>query len=127
MGEKIKLVAGDTRPQLVFSITDDVTGQPIDLSHPDTSIALKFRKVGARDIKARMTCGKLSGRLAGDGGLDYAGAYVVPGAGGRAFMDWSASALDAEGEYEGEIEITFYDGGVQTLYETLKFKVRSQY
>ncbi|MET3134956.1 hypothetical protein AAKU55_005259 [Oxalobacteraceae bacterium GrIS 1.11] len=127
MGEKIRLVAGDTRPQLVFSITDDVTGLPIDLSHPATSVALKFRKIGARDIKATMACGKLSGRLDAMGGIDYADAYGPPGAGGRAFMDWSASALDAEGEYEGELEITFFDGGVQTLYETLKFKVRSQY
>lgn len=125
MSEKIKLVAGDTRPQLVFSITDDVTGKPVDLS--TATIALKFRKVGSTAIKATMVCGKLAGLLNADGTIDYTGIYAVPGVGGRAFMDWSTTALDTEGEYEGEIETTFADGGVQTVFETLKFKVRSQY
>lgn len=127
MGEKIKLVAGDTRPQLVFAITDDYTKLPIDLSNPATAVALRFRKVGASAVKEVMTCGKLAGLLNADGSVSYDAPYNVPGAGGRAFMDWSPTALDTEGEYEGEIEITFPDGGVQTVFETLKFKVRSQY
>lgn len=127
MSEKIKLVAGDTRPQLVFSITDDTTGAPIDLSAAGTSVSLKFRKVGSATIKDTMACGKLAGLLNADGSIDYTGGYAVPGAGGRAFMDWSPTALDTEGEYEGEIETTFAGGGVQTVFETLKFKVRSQY
>jgi hypothetical protein len=127
MSEKIKLVAGDTRPQLVFAITDDFTKLPIDLSDPATTIALKFRKVGSSVIKETMTCGKLAGLLNADGTVSYQGLYAAPGAGGRAYMDWSPTALDTEGEYEGEIEITFVGGGVQTIFDTLKFKVRSQY
>ncbi|WP_017879731.1 hypothetical protein [Janthinobacterium sp. CG3] len=127
VAEKIKLVAGDTRPQLVLSITDDVTGFPIDLSAPGTSIILKLRKVGVRDIKATLACGKLAGVLTSSGNIDYTGIYAAPGVGGRAFMDWTPGALDTEGEYEGEIEITFADGGIHTIFDTLKFKVRAQY
>jgi hypothetical protein len=127
MSEKIRLVAGDTRPQLVFSITDDYTKLPIDLSDPGTTVALKFRKVGTNVVKETLHCGKLAGVVKEDGSISYEVPYGVPGAGGRAFMDWSPTALDAEGEYEGEIEIQFGSGGIQTIYDTLKFKVRSQY
>ncbi|WP_426106367.1 hypothetical protein [Massilia sp. TSP1-1-2] len=127
MSEKIKLVAGDTRPQLVFSITDDNTKLPIDLSNAATVVVLKFRQVGSTEVKATMACGKLAGKLNGDGTVDYTAPYNGLGVGGRAYMNWSATALDTEGEYEGEIEITFEDGGKQTIFEALKFKVRSQY
>jgi hypothetical protein len=127
MAEKIKLVAGDTRPQLVFAITDDHTGRPIDLSNAATTIALKFRQLGSTAIKDTMACGKLAGLLLEDGTISYEAPYGAPGVGGRAYMNWSPTALDTEGEYEGEIEITFEDGGRQTVFETLKFKVRSQY
>jgi hypothetical protein len=127
MSDKIKLVAGDTRPQLVFAITDDYTKLPIDLSNPATTIALKFRQVGTSVIKATMVCGKLAGVLNVDGTISYDAPYGAPGVGGRAFMDWSPTALDTEGEYEGEIEITYPDGTVQTIFDTLKFKVRSQF
>jgi hypothetical protein len=31
------------------------------------------------------------------------------------------------GEYEGEVEITFADGQIQTVYDVLKFKVREDF
>jgi hypothetical protein len=31
------------------------------------------------------------------------------------------------GDYEGEVEITFADGQRQTVYDTLKFKVREDF
>jgi hypothetical protein len=31
------------------------------------------------------------------------------------------------GDYEGEIEITFADGQVQTVYDLLKFKIREDF
>jgi hypothetical protein len=33
----------------------------------------------------------------------------------------------AAGDYEGEIQITFSDGQIQTVYDLLKFKVRSDF
>jgi hypothetical protein len=31
------------------------------------------------------------------------------------------------GDYEGEIEMTFSDGQIQTVYDTLRFKVREDF
>jgi hypothetical protein len=31
------------------------------------------------------------------------------------------------GDYEGEIEITFTDGQIQTVYDVLKFRVREDF
>ncbi len=126
-GEKINLVQGDTRPQLVFSVTDDKSGQPFDLSASGTTAQLKFRAAGEDTIKATMACGKLPGIVTQDGSIDYNAPYNTLGAGGRLYMNWSADALDEAGEFEGELEITFSDGTVQTAYDLIRFKVREKF
>ena len=39
MASKIKLGKDDTGPQIVFSLKDAFTEEPIDLSHASTSLA----------------------------------------------------------------------------------------
>lgn len=126
MTEKIPLVQGDTRPQLLFSLTDEKNNdEPIDLT--GASAALKMREVGATALKATLPCGLLPGRVLDDGTIDAAAPYDVPGRGGRLYMDWTADALDTAGDFEAEIEITFADGQQQTVYDVLRFKVRPQF
>jgi hypothetical protein len=126
MAEKIKLVQGDTRPQLVLSLQDSTTGAPIDISSATTR--LKFRALGSTTILATMTASPIPGYVTEDGSISFAGPYANSGAGGRAVVNWTADALNNEaGDYEGEIEITFADTTVQTVYDTLKFKLRSQF
>lgn len=127
MAEKIRLVAGDSRPQLIFSITDQDTGVPINFSETDTVVRVKLREAGGTDIKATMICGKLIGVVNADGTVNYNAPYNTPGSGGRVYMDWEPGALSNAGEYEAEIEITFPDGTVQTVYDLLKFRVREQF
>lgn len=128
MAEKIKLVQGDSRPQLILSITDQDTGVPINLSESGTTVVVKLREAGVTAIKAEMLCGLLMGKVQEDGiTVDYASPWNTPGAGGRVYMDWEPGALSNAGDYEGEIEITFSDGTVQTVYDLLKFKVREQF
>lgn len=125
MSDKIYLVQGDTRPDLVFSITDQNTGLPIDLSTATTVV--KFRANGSTTVKATMNCVPLPGIVQADGTVSAAAPYNVAGFGGRVAMTWSPTALDTAGDFEGEIEVTFTDGTVQTIYDLLKFKVRSQF
>lgn len=110
MADKIKLVQGDTRPTLICTLTDDTTGDPIALT--GATVRLKFRQVGATVLTATII-----------------GSVTNPTGGVVAFY-WSSvpTALDGPpGEYEGEIEIQFSDGTIQTVYDPLKFKLREDF
>ena len=110
MSEKIKLVQGDTRPALVCTITDDTTGEPVNIA--GATVVLKFRLAGATTLTATVT-----------------GAVTDGAAGQVAFYPASAPEMlqGAAGDYEGEIEMTFSDGQIQTVYDTLRFKVREDF
>lgn len=126
MADRIKLVQGDTRPPITVQLTDD--SGPIDLSDAGTAIHLKFRAEGSTTILATLTASKLSGYEV-DGVLNTASPYDVAGAGGRCLFSWAGSSalVGDPGNYEGEIEITFSDATVQTVYDLLKFKLREQF
>ena len=110
MTEKIKLVQGDTRPALVCTITDDTTNTPINLT--GATVVLKFRAAGATTLTATVT-----------------GAITDGPAGQVAFYPATAPEMlqGAPGDYEGEIEITFADSQIQTIYDTLRFRVREDF
>ncbi|HCP78939.1 MAG: hypothetical protein CML16_03035 [Pusillimonas sp.] len=125
---KIRLVQGDTRPQLIFSLTDETTGSPIDLSGGTTTIRMLFREAAADDVKATMPCYPIAGYRDPETGIvDNAAPYDVAGKGGRCVMNWSEDALDTAGEYEGEVEVSFDAGEVQTAYDIIRFTVREQF
>lgn len=125
---KIRLVQGDTAPQLVLSLTDERTRRPLDLSSPGTTARLLFREVGADEPKATMPCFPIAGYLDPETGeVDNRPPFDVAGRGGRLAMDWSATALDTAGEFEGEVEVTFPDGRIQTAFAILKFQIREQF
>lgn len=111
MADKIKLVQGDTRPALVCTITDENNNNaPITLT--GATVVLKFREVGSETLKATIP-----------------GSVTNPTGGVVAFY-WASvpTSLDGEaGDYEGEIEITFADGQIQTVYDPLKFKLREDF
>lgn len=110
MAEKIKLVQGDTKPAIVCNITDENTGAPIALT--GATVRLKFRAAGDTALTATVT------------------GAVTDGPNGQvAFYPASAPEMlqGAAGDYEGEIEITFADSTVQTVYDLLKFKVREDF
>lgn len=110
MAEKIKLVQGDTKPAIVCRLTDDTTGLPLGIT--GATVRLKFRAAGATTLTATVT------------------GSVTDGPNGEVVF-YPASApemLQGEpGDYEGEIEITFADTTVQTVYDLLKFKVREDF
>ena len=110
MAEKIKLVQGDTKPAIVCRLTDDTTGLPLGIT--GATVRLKFRATGATELTATVT------------------GTVTDGANGEVVF-YPASAPEMlqgdPGDYEGEIEITFADTTVQTVYDLLKFKVREDF
>lgn len=109
MSEKIKLVQGDTRPQIKVTLTDDTTGLPVDIT--GATIVMKFRAVGQTVV------------------LDTLHGIILDGPNGVVVFPWGATSLDVDaGDYEGEVEVTYAAGqGVQTVYDPLKFKVREEF
>jgi hypothetical protein len=110
MTEKIKLVQGDTRPALICTLTDETTNAPISIV--GATVVLKFREVGSETLKATIP------------------GSITNGALGQVAFYWASvpTSLDGDpGDYEGEIEITFSDGQIQTVYDPLKFKLRQDF
>lgn len=107
--DRIYLVQGDiNRPQVQATITDENTGAIIDIT--GATVLLKFRQVGSSTLQATIT------------------GTVTSGSGGVVVFPMTEEALSGPGgEYEGEIEIEFTGGSVQTVYDLLKFRVREQF
>ncbi len=129
MADRIALVRNDTRPPVVVQLSDSVTADPIDLTSA-AAVRLKFRAQGADELTATVIGTILPGRVGDDGVLSTDSPYDVAGAGGRVVFSWigAPEALEGEaGNYEAEIEITYDDTTVQTVYETLKFKLRDDF
>jgi hypothetical protein len=125
MADRIKLVQGDTRPQIVISLKNQL-GEAIPCN--GGSVKFYFRAEGSSTVLATITGSLLTGFVNDDGSINTAAPYNVAGAGGRASFNWPTGALDVSaGNYEGEVEITFSDGTIQTVYDVLKFKVRADF
>ena len=121
----IKLVQGDTKPVLLVDVKDANTGGPIDISTATTR--LKIRMTSDTAIKDTIVGTPLPGLTAADGTVSTADPYDVAGFGGRVGFSWSADSLDTAGDMLGEVEVTFDDDSIQSVYEVLKFKVREQF
>lgn len=110
MAERIKLVQGDNLPYIRLTLTNPADGTAINLSDSSIVVRVYFRAAGSATVLATITCEKVSG-----------------GATGQVRFNFPDGVLDVEpGPYEGEVEIDF-DGQTQTVYEVLKFNVRSQF
>jgi hypothetical protein len=119
--DTIKLVTGDTLPDLRFVLkdqsegatgvtfdeNDSTTWAPIDIT--GATVRLRIRKIGSTDIDAI-----ISGVLSDPSN----GVVIIP---------FTSDSFSASGLYEGELEVTFSSGGIQTVYDLVKFKVRNDF
>ena len=119
--DTLNLVAGDTLPELTFTLKDSNTaasGSTLDPNNSATwapidvtgaTVRLRIRELGSTTVKSTLTC------------------TVSDGTGGKVITDFPAGTLDTAGTFEGEIEITFASGGIQTVYDLVKLKVRGDF
>lgn len=119
--ETINLVTGDTLPELTFTLRDSNTaasGQTLDPNNSATwapinvsggAVRLRLRELGSTTVKSTLIC------------------TITDGSAGKVSTDFPAGTLDTAGTFEGEIEITFSSGGIQTVYDLIKLKVRSDF
>ena len=126
MSTKIRLVQGDTKPAIIVSLTDEVSGAPIGLN--TATVRMFFRALGETTILTTLTATLLAGRVIEDGTIDSSSPYDLAGSGGRVqFSLGSTDLVQPAGDYEGEIEITYADGAKQTVFDLLKFKLREDF
>jgi len=118
MSDTIQVVENDTLPDLSITLKDSKTGDlsdpdswdAIDLSAGTTSVNVKWRARNGTTVLATIACTKVDG-----------------GSTGKVLMPFGTFLVDnGAGSYEGEIEITF-DADIQTVYDTLKLKVRADF
>ena len=119
--ETLKLVTGDTLPDLRFVLkdssespegvaydaNDSATWAPIVLT--GAAVLLRIRLIGGTALTATIT------------------GVISDGANGGVLLPFTGNSFDNSGLYEGELEITFANGGIQTVYDLVKFKVRNDF
>jgi len=106
-----KLVQGDTGPQIRAVITRDDTGDAVDMS--GATVRLRFRRKGTETVLFTLTATDVGQDLLQDG---------------VAVFKFTAGDLDLPaGSYEGELEITFPDSNIETVYELLEFDLREDF
>ena len=126
MANRIKLVQGDTYPQISITIYDETTGKPTDLR--SASVLLKFRETGSTTIKSTITGSLIAGYTDENNNTVYTPApYDEDGGGGGVVFSWDSDDLDTAGSYEGEVEVTFPNNRIQTVYDVVRFQIREQF
>lgn len=109
--DTLYLVQGDNGTQVKIEITRDDTGLPVDLT--GATPTLKFKKKNTGNVLASINSAVTD--------LDDLAA-------GIAIFQFTSETLDINaGDYVAEVEVTFDDGTIETIYEELQFTVREDY
>ena len=110
MAEVIRLVKGDELPNIIVTLTDDVANAPFNVSATSTVVRVKFKAVGSTTTLSTITCTNLT-----------------DGTDGKVQFNFANGVLDVDpGEYEGEIVVD-QNGSLHTVYDVLRFRVRSNF
>lgn len=118
--ETVKFVTGDSLPEVTVNLkdsntaasgkvldeNDNTTWAPINLS--GATVRMRIRQVGETTLIKTLTM------------------TITDATNGKAATDFPSTFTTA-GVFEGEVEITFSTGGVQTIYDLIKFNVRSDF
>lgn len=107
----IYLVQGDTGPQIFITVTREDTGVAINVG--GGSARLKVRKKGATTVLFTLTAADIGSNLA-EGKLYFS-------------LDGGQLATIAAGNYEGELELTFSDSIIETVYEKVDIVIREDF
>lgn len=109
--DTLYLVQSDNGSQIKIVITRDDTGAAVDLTNATPT--LKFKKKSTSSVLASINSStSLESELEA----------------GIALFQFDTSALNiTAGDYVGEVQVSFADGSVETVYEELDFVVREDY
>ena len=119
--ETIKLVKGDTLPELTITLKDSNTaasGQTLDPEDPDTfapvditggTVRVRIRQIGETTILKTIT------------------ATITDASSGKVTMLFPSDTFSEADVYEAEVEFTKSDGNIQTVNDLIKLSVRDDF
>jgi hypothetical protein len=119
--DTIKLVVGDTLPELTFTLKDSNTaasGATLDVEDETTwapinltgaTVKLRIRQVGSTTVLSTIT------------------ATITSASNGTCALTFPTGTWATAGTFEGEIEHTTSGSGIQTVQDFIKFKVRDDF
>ena len=108
---QLYLVQGDDGSQIKVTITRDDTGSAVDLT--TATPVLKFKKKNTSTVLAS---------------VNSSASAPADLTGGVALFQFTGTNLDiTAGDYVGEVQVTFADGNIETVFEQLEFTVREDY
>ncbi len=117
----VKLVVGDTLPELNFTLKDSNTAAAGKTLDPDDSttwaavnlsgstVRFRIREVGSTSVLSTIT------------------ATVTGASTGQVTVAFPNGTWTTSGTFEGEIEHTTSGGGIQTVQDLIKFQVRDDF
>lgn len=106
----VRLVQGESKPLILLTLTNDLTGTPVNLSAATTVVTVSIRDAGTKETLKTITCTKL------DGGVS-----------GKVQFDFSDGASDIPlGTYEGVVVVDF-DGNANMLVSRIPIRVRENF
>ena len=117
----LKLVVGDTLPELTITLKDSNTAAagktldpedattfaPIDITGGE--IRVRVREIGTTAVLQTILC------------------TITDASNGICAMVFPSTTFSSGGLYEGEVEFTKAGGGIQTVNELIKFTVRDDF
>lgn len=107
----IYLVQGDTGPQIKINVTREDTGDAVNVA--GGSASLKVRRKGTDTIAFTLSAADVGDNL-------QEGTLIFQPSGGE------INTISA-GSYEGEVELTFSDATVETVYESVDIVIREDF
>lgn len=117
----IPVVVGDTRPELVATIRNSNSAASGAVLNPDDDTTWAVVNITGATVKLYI-------RKVGESTLqDTITGVIADGSNGIVAFTYAADTWTEAGVFEGEIEVTFSDGGVQTMHDKIKFKVRDEF
>ena len=117
----VKLVVGDTLPELNFTLKDSNTAAAGKTLDPDdnttwaavnltgSTIRFRIREVGSTSVLSTIT------------------GTITNAANGQVAVAFPSGTWTTSGTFEGEIEQTTSSGGIQTVQDLIKFQVRDDF
>jgi hypothetical protein len=119
--ETLNLVVGDTLPALNLTLKDRNTAASGLVLDPENSASWAPIDITGATVRLRLR------ELGNSAIVDTRLFSITNGAQGECVANFSTTTFSAAGTYEGEVEITHSNGGIQTVYDLVKFKVRDDF